>query len=79
MHSLNLDISLSIDARHQPCPAPLLMLKKALKQLDKGQIVLLQATDPHTQQDLLQFCRAQQLRLVASQMVDESYLFYIEK
>lgn len=79
MQPFDQNISLSLDARHQACPAPLLMLKRALKGLENGQIVLLKATDPHSQQDLLHFCRAQQLRLLASQMRDNEYWFYIEK
>lgn len=79
MHPLDSTIHLSLDARHQPCPAPLLMLKRALKTLPNGQTVLLKATDPHSQQDLQHFCRAQHLRLIATQIVHNEYWFYIEK
>jgi len=39
-----------VDAMGKPCPMPLLMLKKALKQ-HAGQSFLLKSSDPHSQQD----------------------------
>jgi tRNA 2-thiouridine synthesizing protein A len=68
-----------IDARQQPCPQPLLMLKRALKNLTFGQVVLLKATDPHSQQDIRYFCQHQKLQLLLSQSIDNEFHFYIEK
>lgn len=47
-----------VDARHQPCPMPILLLKKWYKQNADQAAVIVMATDSNSQQDLGHFCRA---------------------
>ncbi|GAB2521704.1 hypothetical protein GCM10008940_25370 [Microbulbifer agarilyticus] len=44
-----------VDASGQPCPQPLLSMRRALKQLAPGQILHLVATDPASQRDIRSF------------------------
>ncbi|TXJ09609.1 MAG: sulfurtransferase TusA family protein [Acinetobacter sp.] len=67
-----------VDARQQPCPMPILMLKRALKSLAKGQIILVQSTDPHSQQDLTHFCQVQGLTIHHSEVQHDEFYYYIE-
>ena len=79
----------TIDARNQPCPMPILMLKRLLKTIDKNlsssesgkikQLILIKATDPSSQQDLAHFCQIQQLKIVQQMIVDDEFHYYIEK
>ena len=39
-------IDLELDARGLMCPLPLLRLKKALQQIEEGQVIRVLATDP---------------------------------
>lgn len=41
-----------IDAIGLKCPQPLLLAKQGSKQVDVGEVLLLEATDPHTDLDL---------------------------
>ena len=67
-----------VDARNHPCPMPILMLKRTLKKLDKGKIVLVKSTDPHSQQDLIHFCQIQGLTLHHTEVQNDEFHYYIE-
>ena len=45
-----------IDALGQPCPMPLLMLKRALKKAEGSKQYLLKSSDPHSEIDVTRFC-----------------------
>lgn len=44
-----------LDAKGVTCPMPILMIKKALKELKPGQVLEVHGTDPGTQNDLPAF------------------------
>ncbi|TCM67754.1 sulfurtransferase TusA [Acinetobacter calcoaceticus] len=46
-----------IDALGQPCPMPLLMLKRELKKVATPCSVLLKSSDPHSEVDILRYCQ----------------------
>lgn len=78
-----------IDACNQPCPMPILMLKRLIKTIEKNkistesgkikQLILIKATDPNSQQDLAHFCQIQHLKIVQQMIVDDEFHYYIEK
>ena len=73
------DFDTCVDARGLKCPQPLMMAKKAIGQITEGQIIKLEATDPHTDLDLQVWCErfGHHLNIVESN--SETYTFYIEK
>lgn len=88
-NTLNLTPDFTVDACNQPCPMPILMLKRLLKTIEKNkistesgkikQLILMKATDPNSQQDLAHFCQIQQLKIVQQMIVDDEFHYYIEK
>jgi len=48
---------ITVDARNMTCPMPLLKLKQALNQIDKGDTVFLMATDPSSKRDFFSFAK----------------------
>ena len=66
-----------IDAMGQPCPMPLLMLKRALKQSDSARF-LLKSSDPHSQQDVTRYCQMHQLSCHLSKISHNEYHYLIE-
>ena len=44
-----------LDAKGLTCPMPILMARKALKEMRPGQVLEIQGTDPGTQNDLPAF------------------------
>ncbi len=86
---LNLTPDFTVDACNQPCPMPILMLKRLLKTIEKNQLdrevlnskklILIKATDPNSQQDLTHFCQIQQLKIVQQMIIDDEFHYFIEK
>ena len=46
---------IEINALGQPCPMPLLMLKRELKKLSGKQLFLLKSSDPHSEIDVTRY------------------------
>lgn len=53
---MNLTADQTLDARGLLCPEPVMMLHKAVRQLQAGQVLQVLATDPSTQRDIPKFC-----------------------
>lgn len=51
------DFDLEVDASGLKCPLPILRAKKALAQLQSGQVLKVITTDPHAVRDFLAFCK----------------------
>ena len=66
-----------IDAMGQPCPMPLLMLKRALKHSDSARF-LLKSSDPHSQQDVARYCQLHQYSSEASQISATEFHYVID-
>jgi tRNA 2-thiouridine synthesizing protein A len=58
-----------IDAMGKPCPMPLLMLKRALKN-KSDHLFLLKSSDPHSQQDVMRYCQMHQLKYGMTTILD---------
>ncbi|NIE94984.1 sulfurtransferase TusA family protein [Acinetobacter sp. C26M] len=67
-----------IDALGQPCPMPLLMLKRALKKVDGAQQYLLKSSDPHSEIDVTRYCKIQQLQCLTQKISDNEFHYLIE-
>lgn len=61
-----------IDARGLNCPLPILRTKKALAQLESGQVLAVLTTDPHAARDFQAFCQQTGNALLAQQMRDDT-------
>ena len=66
-----------IDAMGKPCPMPLLMLKRALKN-KSDHLFLLKSSDPHSQQDVMRYCQMHQLKCGMTTISDTEYHYLIE-
>ncbi|WP_227591357.1 sulfurtransferase TusA family protein [Acinetobacter shaoyimingii] len=54
---LEMTARIEIDALGKPCPMPLLLLKKQLKQNNLSQNYLLKASDPNSEIDITRYCQ----------------------
>ena len=66
-----------IDAMGKPCPMPLLMLKRALKNQAHGQW-LLKSSDPHSNQDVSRYCRLHALACEMVKISEQEFHYHIE-
>ncbi len=68
-----------VNAKGLRCPQPLLQLKLAIKQVKKGEIVLLEATDPHTDLDIEVWSQRFHHKIINTECNEEIYKFWIRK
>ena len=73
------EIAEKLDARGMNCPLPILKTRKALNQINAGDILEITASDPGSVKDMASFCEQTGNRLVASNEAENSYVFLIEK
>ena len=79
MSDLVLNPDYVVDARNQPCPMPILMLKRSLKTIkEQKKIILVKSTDPNSQQDLVDFCKIHQLKIIKTNLENQEFHYYIE-
>lgn len=68
-----------LDVKGLKCPLPVLRARKALKPLEAGDLLEVQATDPGSVQDFASFCETTGHELVASEAADGVFVFRIRK
>lgn len=72
-------IAQKLDARGLNCPLPILRTRKAINQIDSGELVEVTATDPGSIKDMEAFCKQTGNRLVSSSEANNRFIFLIEK
>ncbi len=68
-----------LDARGLNCPLPILRTKKALADLQGGEVLKVVATDAGSVKDFQAFCRQTGHALLANEEGDGVYTFYLKK
>ena len=64
---------IEINALGQPCPMPLLMLKRELKKLSGKQLFLLKSSDPHSEIDVTRYANYIILRVKPCRFQKENF------
>ena len=72
-------ISITVDARGQSCPGPLVTLHKALRNARRGDLLELLATDPGARSDVPSWAKLSGNELVESSESDGLLRFVIRK
>jgi tRNA 2-thiouridine synthesizing protein A len=72
-------ISITVDARGQSCPGPLVALARALKQAQQGDLLELLATDPGSKSDVPSWATISGNELVESDENDDVYRYVVRK
>ncbi|WP_341669387.1 sulfurtransferase TusA family protein [Alcaligenes sp. SDU_A2] len=70
---------LQVDASGLKCPLPILRAKKALAQIESGQVLLVITTDQHAVQDFQAFSRQTGNELLAQQAEAEKTLHFLRR
>ena len=68
-----------LDARGLNCPLPILRTKKALSDLQSGQVLKVLATDPGSVKDFQTFARQTGHALLSHDEVDHEFTFFMKK
>lgn len=68
-----------LDTRGLSCPMPILKMKKALKQVDIGNVIQMFSSDPGSLKDMEAFCRQTGHSLLSGEQQDGDYVFVVRK
>jgi tRNA 2-thiouridine synthesizing protein A len=74
-----MEVHKEVDARGLMCPLPILRAKKALSDMQSGQILKVLATDPGSQRDFAAFSKQTGNELVESTSQDKVYTFLMKR
>ncbi|CAB4826901.1 MAG: sulfurtransferase TusA family protein [Actinobacteria bacterium] len=73
------DVNRTIDARGQKCPMPVLLVAKAAKEMQSGELVRLEATDGGARSDIPAWASQTGNEIVSSSESDGVLTFTIRK
>jgi tRNA 2-thiouridine synthesizing protein A len=77
--SMQIQIHKEVDARGLMCPLPILRAKKALADMESGQILKVLATDPGSQRDFAAFAKQTGNEIVESSAQDKIFTFLMRR
>lgn len=69
----------TLDARGLLCPEPVMLLHRKIRELAAGEELLLVATDPSTERDVVKFCNFLQHELLEQSRQGDEYHYRIRK
>ena len=68
-----------LDAKGLKCPLPVLKARRAMKPLEAGDVLTIEATDPGSVEDFKHFCDATGHELLESVTTGEVFTYRIRK
>lgn len=68
-----------VDCIGMICPLPVLRTKKALAEMQSGQVLKVKATDRGAEHDIPMFAKQTGNELIASSKEDDVFLFYLKR
>jgi tRNA 2-thiouridine synthesizing protein A len=74
-----MDFDRELDARGLNCPLPILRAKKALGELESGQVLRIVATDPGSVKDFQAFAKQTGNELLAQAENNKEFEFFIKR
>ncbi len=69
----------TLEAEGLRCPEPVMMVRKTIRTMEDGEVLLVKADDPSTTRDIPSFCRFMDHQLIGSQTEQLPYLYLIKK
>ena len=74
-----MDAQKEIDTRWLNCPLPILKAKKALTELQSGQVLKVLATDPGSVRDFQAFARQTGNEIVEQRTVGDEFIHFLRR
>ena len=68
-----------LDARGLNCPLPILRAKKALNDMQSGQVLKIVATDPGSVKDFQAFAKQTGNELLSQDEANKEFLFFLKR
>lgn len=61
------------------CPEPVMLVRKQIRHMQEGEILLITADDPATTRDIPSFCQFMEHQLLKQQTGEPPYQYWIKK
>lgn len=74
-----MEFTKELDARGLSCPLPILKAKKALSELQSGQVLRIVATDPGSVRDFQAFAKQTGNELLGQSKWGNDFLFFLKR
>ena len=74
-----MDVQKEVDTRGLKCPLPILKAKKALAELQAGDLLKVLSTDPGSMRDFQAFARQTGHELLEQQTVGDEFIHYLRR
>lgn len=73
------EVQREVDARGLNCPLPILRAKKALADMQSGEVLRIIATDPGSARDFAAFAKQTGNELIESKQEDKTFTFLLRR
>ena len=74
-----MDADYELDTMGLRCPEPLMLLRNQVREMAKGEVIKILATDPSTRWDFDNFCRFMNHEMIAKTETEAAYQYWIKK
>lgn len=75
----NISVNQVLEAEGLRCPEPVMMVRKTIRTMQDGEVLLVKADDPSTSRDIPSFCRFMDHQLLSSKTDELPYQYLIKK
>jgi len=69
----------TLEAEGLLCPEPVMMIRKAIRTMQDGEVLLVKADDPSTRRDVPSFCQFMDHQLLSAHTESKPFCFWIKK
>lgn len=76
---MEIEYTLELDVKSLVCPLPLIKTKKAIEQINSGEVLKIIATDPNTMNDIPAWVKNSGHQLISIEQEKGLFKFYIRK
>lgn len=78
-HMTELEINQTLDTQGLRCPEPVMLVRKKIREMQNGEVLLIIADDPATTRDIPGFCQFMEHTLLQSEIEQTPYRYWIRK
>ena len=75
----NIKITQTLDTIGLRCPEPVMLIRKHIRNLQDGDVLLMLADDPATTRDIPSFCRFMDHTLLHSETTQPPFRYWVKK
>ena len=72
-------VDTTLDTVGLRCPEPVMLVRKNIRHMNEGEVLLILADDPATTRDIPSFCQFMEHTLLASETKDTPFKYWVKK